>query len=104
MVAHMNENFAMLMESEGYTDVRLLESGEWAGLRKFIYTTGLVVGLDRTGYRTRFCYQHTDEARAALEVWTGSGDPPGPWLVRKGEGGDYRNPMMFRDIAVMVEK
>lgn len=48
-----------------------------------LYTTGLFVGLDRMGWRTRFCYEHKVDAVAALDAWDGRGDPPGPWIKEK---------------------
>ncbi len=67
-----------------YREIRTLPSGEKAGLMKMNFTTGLVVGLDAVGYRTRFCYADWKDAREALVKWDGHGDPPGPWIKEKG--------------------
>lgn len=80
------------MKIEGYHYVRKLPSGEWAGLMRFLFTTGLVVGLDLEGYRTRFCYTYHEDALQALLEWDGHGDPPGPWIKEKGRGGERENP------------
>jgi hypothetical protein len=75
-----------------YSSVRRLPSGELAGLSRMAYTTGLVVGLDDTGYRGRYCYERTCDAQDALDGWTGEGDPSGPWIKYKGTGGERLGP------------
>lgn len=79
-------------EYQGYTHVRQLPTGEWIGVFPFIYTTGLVVGLNSIGYRTRFCYEHLDDAIAASVIYDGTGDPSGPWIKEKGERGERMGP------------
>lgn len=80
---------AAYLADMGWKHARLLPSGEWAGIQKMAYTTGLAVGLDWMGYRTRFCFDGPDQeadARDALAAWNGSGWPPGYWLKQKPEG------------------
>jgi hypothetical protein len=89
-------------EEHGYLCVHKLPTGEWAGLAPFIFTTGLCVGLDRSGYRTRFCYKNTRDALAAIVTWDGTGDPPGPWIKEKGPV-ERTNPN-FKDIPIRVEQ
>lgn len=67
----------------GYYPARQLPSGEWIGIRPMLYTWDLFAGLDRTGYRTRFCFADESEAKTALEAWDGNGSPPGFWKVQK---------------------
>jgi len=86
----------------GYSFPRLLPTGEWAALRSFFYTCGLCVGLDKTGYRTRFCYETATDAFGALVTWDGEGDPPGRWLKEKGRH-ERHNPRYFFRIPVVVE-
>lgn len=81
-----------LLQDFGYHEVRELPTGVWAGLQLMAYTTGLFVGLDETGYSHRYCYESYERASAALHAWDGSGDPPGPWIVRKGLGPDKIGP------------
>lgn len=69
----------------GYNHVRKLPTGEWAGLQRMAYTTGLFLGLDSVGYRTRFCYERYSDARDALGTWDGKGFPPGFWIKQKPE-------------------
>jgi len=77
----MNEKQA---EELGYFSVRRLPTGELAGLQQMLFTVGLFVGLDETGYRSRFCYPSQRSAQIAINYWDGEGDPPGPWIVEKG--------------------
>jgi hypothetical protein len=80
------------MKIEGYQFLRKLPSGEWAALMRFMFTMGLVVGIDLVGYRTRYCYEFDDEALDALLQWDGHGDPPGPWIKEKGREGERIGP------------
>lgn len=75
-----------------YANVRELETGELAGLSLMIVTVGLVVGLEESGYRGRYCYERYEDAKAALEAWDGEGDPSGPWIKYKGRGGERLGP------------
>ncbi len=88
----MNENtlkpqdlpFAEFLVEEGYIMPRKLPTGEWVAVCQFILTWGLLVGVDRVGYRTRFCYERQKDAMLAALRWDGTGDPPGPWIKEKG--------------------
>jgi hypothetical protein len=82
-----------LFRIEGMKYLRKLPTGEWVGLRDFMFTTGLLVGVDMTGYRTRYCYAKEDDALQALLLWDGTGDPEGPWIKEKGRGldGSFRD-------------
>ena len=70
--------------SEGYTSLVELPSGELTGLFKFMFTTGLVVGLTKHGYRIRYCFEHYADALQALKTWDGEGHPHGHWIKAKG--------------------
>jgi hypothetical protein len=95
------------IEALEYKAPRLLPTGEWAGLQQMIFTVGLFVGLDQTGYRTRFCYPNFWTAVLAIHEWDGTGDPPGPWIKQKGIPGigDRPNPRAgeFKGIAIIEE-
>jgi hypothetical protein len=82
---------------------RLLPTGEWAGVREFIFTYGLLIGIDQDTYRTRFCYGSEEEALAALASWDGTLDPPGRWLKEKGWAGERQHPARFKGIAIAIE-
>jgi hypothetical protein len=80
----------------GYEHPRQLPDGRWIAMGRLLYTTGLFVGIDRVGYKTRFCYETAPDCFAALQLWNGKGDPPGPWIKEKGAGGDRINPLWAR--------
>ena len=73
------------MTEIGYSPVKQLTTGELAGVSDYMFTAGLVVGLDATGWRTRYCYATRPLAESALAAWDGNGDPPGPWIKQKPE-------------------
>ena len=77
-----------ILSLEGIQHMKKLATGEWAGVQKFLFTYGLMVGLDMFGYRTRFCYPTEAEALDALLQWDGRGDPDGPWIKEKGSDKD----------------
>lgn len=79
------------LEASGYDELRTI--GEViCGLRRFNYTTAIVVDLDEGGYERRYCYEHKEDAQAALREWDGEGHPGGPWIKCKGAGIDLLNP------------
>lgn len=81
----------------GYTHLRVI-NGRMCGLFSFMYTTGLVVGLDECGYERRYCYERREDAIDALVAWNGQGHPSGPWIKCKGRlngvGVDMLNPAL----------
>lgn len=77
------------------TDPKLLATGEWAAIRQFACTYGLLVGISGWGYQQRFDYEAYGEALAALMTWTGRGDPPGPWLAEKAGPAHRSNPKLY---------
>ena len=64
------------------------------GLQRFIYTVGLVYGLDKIGYEGRYCFplEKAQQAVIALQLWDGKNDPPFGWIKHKGRVGEYGNP------------
>lgn len=75
-------------KANGYNPVKVLPSGEIAGISRLAFTWGLYVGLG-TFYRTRFCYPTLHDAVTALDTWDGKGDPPGPWIKEKGYNKEF---------------
>lgn len=55
----------------GYQNLRLV-NGRWCGTQRFIYTVGVVLGLDETGYTNRFCFDTEQNAALFLKDWDGS--------------------------------
>ena len=80
-----------ILKNEGYYEIREIEGIGLCGLFKFIFTTGLVIGIDEIGYYGRYCYSTEREAIEALNSWDGKGDPSGLWLKYKGRGGERTN-------------
>ena len=79
---------------QGYLYPRRLPSGTWIAVQQFLFTWGLMVDLDETGYQYRFCYEHLHDALWAVRNWDGTGDPPGPWIKEKGRRGERSNPLL----------
>lgn len=79
--------------SIGYNCLRYIEGKGLCGLSNFMFTIGLVYGIDKVGYVGRYCYPHEflKEALVALADWDGNEDPTGPWIKHKGNGIDKLN-------------
>ena len=68
----------------GYECPRRLPDGTWAALMPLSFTTALVIGLDRTGHKRRYCYETREEAEAALAgLVDGVSDPMGGWVAKR---------------------
>lgn len=80
------------LESQGYTHIRHVEGLGLCALMRFIYTTGLCVGVDDGGYVGRYCYSNHADAKEALNGIKVDTDPVGPWIKYKGRGGERSNP------------
>lgn len=78
------------LEKEGFTQLREVEGRGICGIMRFMFTVGLVYGLDTTGYKGRWCYDNAIEPIAALSIWDGKDDPIGNWIKYKGEDGERR--------------
>ena len=76
---------------EGYIDIMLIPNKGICGIMRFLFTYGLVIGLDTTGYKGRYCYKDLVTATMALHMWDGKNDPPLQWIKYKGEGGERSN-------------
>jgi len=76
----------------GYTSPKLI-NGVWCALMRMMFTTGLFVGIDEHGVSHRYCYNFFKEASDALAAYENTNEhPPGDWIKRKGQGGDFPNP------------
>jgi hypothetical protein len=84
--------FIDYLKTEGYQNIKEIPGKGICGLRDFIFTTGLIIGMDEVGYFGRYCYGSKEEALAAINSWDGQGDPPGDWIKYKGNGGERSNP------------
>lgn len=65
----------MTLEEElvahGYLNLRQIEGWGWCGVLRFMYTHGVCIGLDETGYGGRFCFDTYQNARLFLAEWDG---------------------------------
>lgn len=77
------QSFIEWLNANGYSRIKVMQDDTVCALQNQLYTTGLVVGLDRTGYTRRYCYERWYDAKEALIQWDGVGDPPGPWIKEK---------------------
>ncbi len=64
---------------EGYTDLVWMDD-VLCGLLPMLFTHGLFVDLDLSGYSHRFCYDTFENAREALYNWK-TGDPIGKGFI-----------------------
>ena len=81
------------LEAQGYRGV-CQRDGQWCAIKRFNFTTAIVVGLEPAGYQRRYCFEHAEDAHQALAVWDGKGHPGGPWIKCKGPGIDLLNPAL----------
>lgn len=87
----------------GYFWPKRLKTGEWACIGQFIFTAGLIVGVDWDGIQKKFCYESFLEAVMALQSWEGEGDPPGNWIKEKGVDGERNNPRTFKGVPIVTQ-
>lgn len=80
-----------MLHDEGYFLVRYIDGKGYCGIRNFLFTFGLCIGLDATGLAGRYCYSNLAEAQIALLAWDGTGDPKLNWIKYKGRGGERSN-------------
>jgi hypothetical protein len=84
----LTADYIKYLEEQGYVQVREIPERGICALRKFMYTTGIVYGLDDSGYKGRWCYASMPMAVVAFSQWDGVGDPPMDWIKYKGVGGE----------------
>lgn len=92
--AETNPLYALMedLADQGYFDFKEVQDHGLCAICQFMFTYGLVTGLDNDSYRGRYCFHTEDEAIEALRAWDGIGDPSGNWIVYKGKGGQRSNP------------
>jgi len=78
-----DKDLADILRKNGYIAWREMPDGTVNGVMKFLFTYGLMIGLDIVGYQRRYCYSNIGDAMLALANWDGEGDPPGPWIKEK---------------------
>jgi hypothetical protein len=76
-----------VIENNGYHMPRII-NGEVCALFDYYTTRAIVLGLDETGNRLRYCYQDRTEAVIQYALWDGTGHPGGNWIKVKGRIGN----------------
>lgn len=86
-----NEKLIQFLKSQGYYEIRRIEGHGLCGLKKFAFTTGLIIGMEYDSYFGRYCFPTEHDALNSLNEWNGIGDPLGNWIKYKGGGGEREN-------------
>jgi hypothetical protein len=74
---------AQFYQEMGYTGLVKI-NGEIIAVYQYIFTWGIVCGLDDVGYKYRYCYESFGEAAQALALWiTEGGERPHGYIKRK---------------------
>lgn len=91
----MDKQLIEVLTNEGYFFLREVD-GQVCGLHQYVFTCGLVVGLNESSYERRYCYENRFDAVLAFAAWNGKEHPSGPWIKLKGryqgKGVDMLNP------------
>lgn len=76
-----------------YHKIKVIDGRGVCALQEFMFTIGIIYGLNELGYEGRYCYpkERMADAVLAYEIWDGKSDPPGPWIKHKGSV-EYSNP------------
>lgn len=75
----------------GFLEFKEIPGVGLCGIQKFMFTFGIISGLNEWSYEGRWCYATLEEAQIALKHWDGTKDPLGMWIKYKGTGGEYSN-------------
>jgi hypothetical protein len=63
-----------LCDASGYSDYRVFASGRDACIGRFAFTVAILADMTPDGYSDRWCYPTIEQARSALEAWSGEHD------------------------------
>jgi|SRR5579862_7181595 len=90
-----------LIDVNRYLRPRPLPGGHWAAIMPMIFTHAIGTGRigDYFGIENSWCYESREEAEAALEAWSGSGEPDG-WIRHPPSG--RRRPS--GDLEALIER
>ena len=79
-------SFVDTLKSYGYYSIHKVETGpykdQYIALNRFMYTVGLLVGINDIGYVKRFCYEHNIDAMAGIQEILSGKEPTG-WIKVK---------------------
>lgn len=71
------------LSGNGYTHVRQLPDGTYAGLCKLLFTTAICTGLDYHGWAYRYCFESADTALTELNRLENMDDLPVGFIARR---------------------
>jgi hypothetical protein len=66
----------LLKEEHGYLDSRVLDDGTVAVLQDLLFTRALVLGCNRDGWSSRFCFENRDLANQRFRELKTEDDVP----------------------------
>lgn len=90
-IQHVLDLQALTIIEGTFTCMRQVPGYGLCGLGRMVFTVGVVWGIDEDEcYVGRWCYHSYAEAKEALSLWDGKGDPPGEWIKYKGIDGERR--------------
>jgi hypothetical protein len=87
-------SYMQWLKDEGFKDIKPLGDGRWAAVQNLMFTAAIMTGQigDRINIEDRWCYHSHAKAQAALEAWSGVGEPQGwhrhPTTGRRRPDGD----------------
>ena len=80
---HRFQNLYKFLKMQGYYQIRMLDDGRVICLSDFMFTTGIIVDINRYGYSHRYCYKHRNDAIASIQKWDGKEDTLKGWVAKK---------------------
>lgn len=84
----------------GFSCFKIMPNGNLAAIGALMFTFGLYRKLDWVNASDRWCYETLLDAKLALHLWNGEGDPCGPWLKHMDKALTDRqryNPLLWRE-------
>ena len=70
MEAAVKETLVERLEKMGYREIQYI-NGMLCGIQRYMFTVGVCVDMDETGYRMRFCFDTWQNAFLFLNEWDG---------------------------------
>jgi len=76
-----------IIEDSGYLFPKTFEDGNVACLMPLLFTCAIISDIYRCGYGDRWCYHNINQAKAALNAWSGEdGTEPEGWHRHPSSG------------------
>lgn len=81
-----NDPLYTRLTEEGYSHIRILPDGTYAGISRLAFTVAVYTGLTDISWSRRFCYQNLNDAKAGLEQLEAWNSEPEPvYIARRPE-------------------